>query len=322
MFCSSKDYETKITFYKGSRLLYVPFRANGVQSTIYDIVSLIKTIGRFDVVVILGVSGCIFLPLFRLLFKGKIIVNIDGLEHKRAKWGGVAKRFLRLSEAVSVKYANVIIADNKGIQDYVFDTYKEKSELIAYGGDHVLVNLDNGEEQNILNKYGLKSDSYCLAVSRIEPENNCYMILEAFAQNKQHIVYVGNWEQNWYGKSMCEKYSQFENIQIVNSVYDLNDLYTLRKNCKFYVHGHSAGGTNPSLVEAMFFGVPIFAFDVIYNRETSENKACYFTSERSLSSLLEGITAEESRINGASMREIARRRYTWKEISRQYEGLY
>lgn len=134
VFCSGKDYATRLNTYKNVRLKYIPlFHANGVQSTPYDILSMLKCLHGYDTVVILGVSGCIFLPVFRLLFRKRLVANIDGLEHRRAKWGKFTRWFLRTSEAMAVRYADVVIADNKGIQDYVRETYHKEAVLIAYG---------------------------------------------------------------------------------------------------------------------------------------------------------------------------------------------
>ena len=168
VFCSGKDYTTRPDTYKGARLEYVPFfHANGVQSTPYDILSMLKCLRGYDTVVILGVSGCVFLPIFRLLYRKKLIVNIDGLEHKRAKWGKFSKWFLRISEAMAVRFADVIVVDNKGIQDYVIETYEKKSELIAYGGDHTQRDVSEERQQEILNKYGVKPNDYSIIVCRI-----------------------------------------------------------------------------------------------------------------------------------------------------------
>ena len=126
VFCSSKDYTVRMKTYKGTRLKYIPlFHANGAQSTPYDILSMLKCLQGYDTVVILGVSGCIFLPVFRLFYRKRLVVNIDGLEHQRTKWGKFAKWFLRTSEAMAVRYADVVIADNKGIQNYVEETYQK-----------------------------------------------------------------------------------------------------------------------------------------------------------------------------------------------------
>lgn len=318
VFCSSKDYATRMKTYKEAQLKYIPlFHANGIQSTPYDILSMLKCLRGYDAVVILGVSGCIFLPIFRLLYRKQLIVNIDGLEHRRAKWSKFARWFLRTSEAMAVRYADVVITDNKGIQDYVTDTYHKHSELIAYGGNHVLRDVPMMRQNEILEKYGLTKKEYAISICRIEPENNCHITLEAFAEVGQKLVFIGNWKYSTYGKELQRKYSKYPNICMLNAVYTLDVLYTLRNNARIYIHGHSAGGTNPSLVEAMFFGKPILAYDVIYNRETTENKACYFGNSKQLVELLRGT--EE---NGEPLKEIAERRYTWKHISQQYEALY
>ena len=115
---------------------------------------------------------------------------------------------------------------------------------------------------------------------------------------------------------MKNQYSSYQNIHLVDSVYNLDELYALSNQCECYIHGHSAGGTNPSLVEAMSFGKPIIAFDVVYNRETTENKATYFKDCKELIELL----YEDK--DGKSMKEIAQRRYTWKHIAMQYEAIY
>lgn len=318
VFCSSKDYATRMDTYKGARLKYMPlFHANGAQSTLYDILSLLNCLWRYDTVVILGVSGCIFLPIFRLLYSKRLIVNIDGLEHKRAKWGKFAKWFLRISEAMAVRYADVVIADNRGIQDYVEETYRKPSELIAYGGDHVQRNVSEERLSEILYKYGVTSDDYAVSVCRIEPENNSHIICEAFAASGKNLVFIGNWSRSEYSCELKKKYSPCHNIRMVDSVYDLDELYLLRSQCQCYIHGHSAGGTNPSLVEAMFFGKPILAYDVVYNRETTENKAYYFKTTKELIGFLSSDLC-----TGSAMREIAERRYTWKCIAERYEALY
>lgn len=330
VFCSGKDYAERREEYKGARLKYVPlFHANGAQSTPYDILSMLKTVHGYDTVVILGVSGCIFLPVFRLLYRKKLIVNIDGLEHRRAKWGKFAKWFLRTSEAMAVHYADVVIADNKGIQDYVSETYHKPSELIAYGGDHGQRTVSLPRQEEILNQYGVKSEDYAISVCRIEPENNSHLILEAFSCTNEPLIFIGNWERSEYSRRLKERYKSSANIRMIDSVYDLDTLYTLRSQCSCYIHGHSAGGTNPSLVEAMFFGKPIWAYDVIYNRETTENKASYFKTTGDLVALLAGRSQEGCMMKRDSMmkegnilKEIAQRRYTWKHIATQYENLY
>ena len=317
VFCSSKDMPSKIKEHKGARLKYVPLRANGVQSIPYDILSMMRSIRGYDTILILGVSGCIFLPVFKLFCRKKVIVNIDGLEYRRAKWKGWVKKFLKFSEKYAVRFANVIITDNKGIQDYVKQEYKKETTLIAYGGDHALIDIAQERETEILKQYVLEAGGYSMSVCRIEPENNCHMTLEAFKNSKEKLVFIGNWNRNGYSKQLREEYNGYSNIMMLDSIYDLEILHTLRKNTKYYIHGHSAGGTNPSLVEAMFFGRPILSFDVVYNRETTKNKAHYYTNADDLLQLIEqGVD------NGKELKQIASEEYTWSKIAKEYEALY
>lgn len=317
VFCSAKDMPDRRTEYKGAKLKYILLHANGAQSIPYDIISMCHTIRGYDVVLILGVSGCLFMPILRILCKSKIIVNIDGLEHRRAKWGKIAKWVLRTSEALAVKYADVVVADNKGIQDYVTETYDKASELIAYGGDHVKRILSDDFITSTLNKYGVSKGGYAITVCRIEPENNSHVILEAFSKTDKTLVFIGNWNHSEYSRKLREEYESFSNIRILDAIYDLDILYALRSSAGIYIHGHSAGGTNPSLVEAMFFGIPIIACDVVYNREATENEAYYF---KSVDNIICHLNSEK--LYGEKMIEIANRRYTWKHISEQYCKLY
>ena len=322
VYCSKKSYNDERWVYHGAKTEYIGLNANGIQSIPYDIVSLIKASRKSDVVLVLGVSGCAFLPVFRLFSKKRLVINIDGLEHRRDKWNKWARRFLKYSERQAVRYGDIIVTDNKGITDYVKKEYGRDSELIAYGGDHVLQDILVSETVAVLSRYGFSADSYSLAICRIEPENNVHTILEAFSQMpNKNILFIGNWDKSAYGKEMRERYSAFPNIKIQSAVYDLRELNVLRSNCKFYIHGHSAGGTNPSLVEAMFFAKPIIAFDCIYNRESTENKADYFNSSDELIKLLDN-TLSDFENNAKSMAEIAQRRYRWETIAKQYENLY
>ena len=318
VFCSSKDMPDKRKEYKGASLRYVPLKANGIQSIPYDICSMMKVIGKgFDAVVVLGTSGCMFLPVFRLFFRKKLIVNIDGLEHRRAKWGKMARWVLRNSERMAVKFADVIIADNQGIADYVKQTYRMNPVVIAYGGDHVQRNVSEKYQQEVLKEYGVTAGNYAITVCRVEPENNSQIILEAFAVAGKELVFVGNWERSEYSRHLKMEFEKFDNIHFIHSEYNLDKLYALRANCAWYIHGHSAGGTNPSLVEAMFFGRPTLCFDVVYNRETTHGKAYYWNSSQELQQLL-----KLPNLDGSTMKAIAEKEYMWKHIAEQYESLY
>lgn len=275
-----------------------------------------------DTILVLGVSGCIVLPVMKKISNKKIIVNIDGLEWKRNKWNRIAKRFLKYSEKLAVKSADYVIADNLGINKYIKDEYNKSSDTIAYGADHVeRIELD----RNSTDEYEFIRNAYAMTVCRIEPENNIHMILDAFSKIKSlPIVIVGNWNNSEYGKKLRAKYNSINYMFLLDPIYDQNRLNLVRSNCSIYIHGHSAGGTNPSLVEAMYLKLPIIVYDVIYNRMTTQNKALYFDSSKTLIELVAKLINNEKLLYEYSteMGRIAEENYKWSKIAAQYANLF
>lgn len=314
VYCSSKSYPARTPVYLSARLRYVPFNANGAQSIAYDVWSLISAAwSGSEVILLLGVSGAIALPLARLFSQARIITNIDGLEWRRDKWQGLARHFLRFSERMAVRHSHDVIADNTAIAEYVAGSYGVKSHVIAYGGDHA-----TAVDEVAVDEYALPV-SYAFSVCRIEPENNVHLIVEAFSrQEAVALVMIGNWDGSEYGRMIRRRYAGIGHLYLMDALYDLGKLKALRSKALFYVHGHSAGGTNPSLVEAMHFGKPILAFDCNYNRSTTENQALYFGSGEELLQLIKDFDAEGTAGVAQHMAEIARRRYTWDIVARQY----
>ena len=178
-------------------------------------------------------------------------------------------------------------------------------------------NIEPAFENGILTKFALELKNYAITVCRIEPENNCHNTLEAFSKTNKKLIFIGNWNRSEYGRELKEKYSKFPNIIIQDPIYDIDILYALRKNAGMYIHGHSAGGTNPSLVEAMFFGCPILCYDVVYNRASTQEKAYYWKDVDELVDLL-----KRTDLCGDVMRSIAQKEYTWETIASRYEALY
>lgn len=319
VFCSSKKYPEKLEIYKGAKLIYIDMDANGKDSIFYDFCSMrIAMKQKADVMLILGVSGCIFLPFIRRRFKGKIITNIDGLEWKRDKWNWLAKFLLHYSEKQAVKYSDVVVGDNKGITDYVKDAYNKDALLIAYGGDHVV----KIQDKSLYLKYPFCKNNYSVTVCRIEPENNIHIILEAFSKMPEnHLVMVGNWENGEYGSKLKNKYSKFTNIHLLDPIYEGHTINWIRSNANIYIHGHSAGGTNPSLVEAMNLGLPVLAFDCVYNRSTTENECLYWKNSNDIIKIFENNNTNYDSIS-KKMKEIGENEYAWKSIAEKYNSLY
>lgn len=320
VYCSSNAYPEKLTEYKGAKLKYVNLNANGWQAVFYDIISILRAWRKSDVIISLGTVGCFILPILKLFSPKKVVVaNLDGMDNKRAKWNGFSQAIIGAARWCAIKFADVAVADNKAIQDYLLEEFNRESELIEYGGDNA-VNVEDNEK--LITKYNLKTGEYSFKVARIEPENNIAMILEAFSKlPNEKLVLVGNWNKSEFGRSTREKFSSFKNIMMLDPIYETEEINLLRANCKLYIHGHSAGGTNPSLVEAMNLGLPIIAYGVVFNRFTTEERALYFDNVDDLITAVQNQTSESLKLIASDMLSIAKRRYTWSIICHKYEAI-
>ncbi|MEA1848786.1 DUF1972 domain-containing protein [Chryseobacterium sp. MHB01] len=319
VYCSSKKYsrEERKESWKGSRLKYIPLDANGIQSIFYDSWSILHALRCSDVLLILGVAGAWLLPFVRMFTNKKIIISIDGIEWKRDKWPLAAKLYLWFAENLAVKYSHIDISDNESIQDYTSLRYETISRVIEYGADHTRVNAAPSEQDFLT--YPFLSKPYAVKVCRIEPENNVLTILKVFSENPEHhLVLVGNWENSHYGKDLKQKFSVFENISLLDPIYDQHTLDMIRGNASLYIHGHSAGGTNPSLVEAMFLGLPVICYGVSYNRTTTGDQAFYFSDEKELENLLKTLTQADIKKCALRMKKIAENKYVWNTVAEKY----
>jgi glycosyltransferase involved in cell wall biosynthesis len=321
VYCSGKKYPKaeRRSHYESAKLVYLPFEANGAQSIIYDCLSILHALFFADVLLILGVPGGLLLPFVRLFTNKKIIISIDGIEWRRDKWNRYAKWFLRWSENLAVKYSHADISDNDAIQNYTARAYSTRSRVIEYGGDHARRQpITDAHRQ----QYPFLAQPYAFKVCRIEPENNVHLVLGAFAELPSYpFVVVGNWHNSAYGRQLREDFAAYANLHLLDPIYDQAQLDVLRSNCYVYVHGHSAGGTNPSLVEAMSLGLPVLAFGVSFNKATTEHKALYFDTKAELMHLINSTRIGTWKALGEQMRAVADRRYNWAVIARKYNYL-
>ena len=290
--------------------VYIPLKAYGWQSILYDLLSTIVLLRKCDSILILGVSGCIFLPLIKLFTNKDIVVNTDGVEYKREKWGFLPSNFLKVSEMFAVKYATRLVADNKGINDYIETEYNRKvNATIAYGGVDFIP-----EKPMHLDKYNFVDRSYDMAIARIVPENNIEIILNAYNESEYRLVFIGNWDSSEYSRQIKNK-KWNANIHIMDADYNENRITSLRKSCRYYIHGHSAGGTNPSLVEALSIGCEILCFDVNFNRYVLSNYGFYWNNKEKLKLLIKNNAS----LDRNAILNYYNKTYDWKLLVKQYE---
>lgn len=317
----SESSAPDIRWYLGARIKRLPFRANGLSSILYDACSLVlAAFYKADIVLILGVSGGLFIPIARFFFKYKVVLNPDGIEHRREKWGWFAQKFLLLSESIAIAAADEIIADNKEIKLYVAEKYGRKTQEIAYGGLRPSDSKDKFDRIRDQVRPG-----YALSICRIEPENNIEILIRPFLDDRAPLplLIIGNWQGSDYSRAIFRRFENHDNITLLGPIYSPELIDAFRSCASLYLHGHSAGGTNPSLVEAMHYRLPILAWDCGFNRATMQGRGYYFSTSAQLSDCLDTYLTQRDEFNkeAAALEAIAIKNYSWKHIHERYISL-
>lgn len=302
--------------YKGAVLRPIGWRANGWQSVIYDSYAMILSSFRGGAVLILGTSATLMLPLLRLLFpRVRYYVNMGGIEWKRAKWGGVAKLVLKINEWAAARFAHVLIADNEGLVEYIRHQYGVHADYIPYGGDQL---SGKDVDDRVFSDWSIPFDEFDMALSRAQVDNNLELILDAYVRTGRKLVFISNWESTAYGHDLKARYGKHTNLYLVGPIYEATQVKAIRARARLYIHGHSAGGTNPTLVDAMWMGLPMFVFDVSFNRHTTENNARYFSNVSDLVTLLENYDQAWATNCKLALQEVAARKFTWRAVRSRY----
>jgi glycosyltransferase involved in cell wall biosynthesis len=247
------------------------------------------------------------------------IVNMDGLEWKRSKYSKYVQRFLKSAEKWAATNADVLIADSIGIQQYLKDVYNKPSIYIPYGAD-----IFDAPNPNILEKYTLLPFNFYLLIARIEPENNIETIIKGVINARQDkpLIIIGK-TNNTYGKYLNEKYASFEQIQFLGGIYDVPVINNLRYYSLLYFHGHSVGGTNPSLLEAMGCSALIAAHNNTFNKSILDGDAFYFSSAEDIVDIINEVGSKniyQNKLNN-NLKKILTS-YNWENIVSKYEQVF
>lgn len=305
----------------GLQVVNLPIRANGTSSVAFDVWSFARVACWADAVLVLGVSAGIFVPFFRRLTRqSRLVVNVDGLESSRSKWAGARGRFLAFSEAAAVRSATRLVADNAGIAEILRARFNRDSAVIAYGADHVQPRPDDASCKPVLSEFGLEADGYALTVARIEPENHIGLMIEAMlASPLRRYAIVGNFGHGGYGRELRNRFNSEPRLCLIESVYDPHVLACLRSRCAIYLHGHSVGGTNPSLVEILPYVRPVAAWRCSFNRATLRRSGAYFETSEELKAILCG-SSFDGFVPPAAVRDDPA--YEWANIAADYVRLF
>jgi glycosyltransferase involved in cell wall biosynthesis len=275
---------------------------------------------RPDVAIVFNAANAPLLPVIRGA-KVPVAVHVDGLEWQRAKWGPVGRRYYLANERLAVRWANALIADAIGIQDYYLEKYGAKSTFIPYGAPVVMAS-----DPVSLRERGLSERGYHLVVARLEPENHVDVILRGYLASDARLplIVVGSVPYaSDHEATIQELASTDSRVRLLGSVWDQHVLDSLYAGAASYIHGHSVGGTNPSLLRAMGAGAASTAYDVHFNREVLGTSGRYFTTPAELAELINAVEAapEAARLRGAEAQTAAQTRYRWDQVALDYEDL-
>ena len=262
---------------------------------------------------------------------GIFYINPDGLEWKRAKWAKPVQAYLKYSEKLMTKHADLVISDNQGIEMYINKIYPwSKTTFIAYGTDLNLSSLTDQttKVRDFFNQWQSKEKNYYLIVGRFVPENNYESIIREFmkSQTQRDLLIVCNYQGNVYFDELRNKtnFDQDERIKFVGTVYDQELLKYIRNQAFAYIHGHEVGGTNPGLLEALAQTDLNLVLDVDFNRQVAKGTAFYWQkTDASLVALIDQVDmkADFSQL-GQAAKENMKENYTWEKIVGEYEELF
>lgn len=305
--CDSSLYEDRSEEYGYVERRFIGIKANGAQSALHDLVAFFRVFSASSHIVILGVSGGLWFPLFRLLcaFGGRTLaVNLDGVEWQRGKHSPFKRAVLRVFDILAQVFAHKVIIDNEALRKFLVPSVRKSAVCIAYPGDHVVRQPRDT----------FSAERTGLTICRIEPENNIEMMIEAALKSRLgRYKIVGNWNNSEYGRNIRDKYKYEPQILMIDAVYDNNKIAEYREYCDVYIHGHSVGGTNPSLVEMLFYDCQIICLDVEYHHETAGGCVQYFKDSADLVKLIDQMPAPN-----VELRRIFRKRYLRTYIAASY----
>lgn len=268
----------------------------------------------YDVLLLLGYTSSSVWGRFYPK-KTVIISNMDGLEWKRAKYSLAVQKYLRVAEKWAVQYSDYLVADSPEIRRYLNEKYNVDSCFIPYGAA-----IRNDQDKTALDSFGLTAGKYHLLIARMEPENNIEMILQGFTEANvpERFVVVGN-VKNGFGRKMREKFARNKQILFAGSIFDQQQLHSLRAFASLYFHGHSVGGTNPSLLEAMASCVSIAAHDNPFNKAVLGDDASYFASLADIKRILiENVETDKRQLQINNNFQKTEQQYNWPAIVDQY----
>jgi glycosyltransferase involved in cell wall biosynthesis len=307
--------------WQGIERVNVPVDLPGWRGTSLFDLKCVRHAGRYrDLNLVFGYNTGIF-NIWQRLKRIPMVINMDGIEWSRSRWGFTRQAILYINERFSALFGNHLIADHPEIEKYLWTRApKRKVTMIAYGADEVL-DADDGPVRAL----GLEPGGYLTLICRPIPENSILELVEGFSRRPRGIklALLGNYRpaEDEYHRAVVDAAS--DEVVFLGAIFDPDVVQPLRFHSAMYLHGHTVGGTNPSLVEALGAGNPVLAHDNAYNRWTAGPDQAYFTTADDVAARLDSALGAQGRLT--EMSSAARRRYraglTWDQVGEQYRHL-
>lgn len=318
---NSHNHPYKKTTYKGVNLIHKfdpEYKIGTFGQFVYDFNCILDSRKRdFDIILQLGyTSNSVWYSL--LPKKPIIITNMDGLEWKRTKYSVPVQKMLLYAEKLAVKSSDFLIADSLGIKKYIEEKYGKKSSYIAYGAT-----VFEQPDEEILNEYNVKKYSYNMILARLEPENSIDMVLNGIvlSDDTTPVLVIGN-HNTKYGEYLKNKFKNYGFIRFVGAVYNLDHLNNLRYYSNLYFHGHTVGGTNPSLLEGMASKAFILAHGNDFNKAILGDNSYYFTDEEDVKKIVQTVKREDNLDKIQKNYEAIINEFNWDKINNEYLQLF
>ncbi|MCW2705805.1 MAG: hypothetical protein JWQ37_3800 [Blastococcus sp.] len=304
--------------YLGMELVHLPAaRKRSLETLSHSALSVAHLIRhRTDAAFVFNAANAPLLPLIRAA-RIPVATHVDGLEWQRAKWGGAGRRYYRTAESLAVRWSDALIADAVGIADYYRREFEAPTSLLTYGAPLIAPGSDR------LAELGLEPGGYHLVVARFEPENHVDVVVDGYRRSAatKPLVVVGSAP---YSDEYTARVHELADgrVRFLGGVWDQTQLDQLYGNCFTYLHGHSVGGTNPSLLRALGGGAAVIAFDVDFNREVTAEAGRYWSGAGDVAALVDAAEADPSGVarDGALARDLAKG-YDWDDVAAGYEQL-
>jgi len=325
--------------YRGVKLTYFPFPPpksyflRKIYENFSDIYFMYKLGKKNDILYLLGAGAGSFLFIPKL-FRTKVIVNIAGVEWKRDKFNKIEKALIQSNTVLATLFSEKIVIDAKALKNYVCKSFYRKTVYVPYGIERIGEVKWNSEKVNFLLSKRLKisqslvAHNYWLSVARLQPSNNIHTIIQGFldSKSKKPLVVVGDFTSKKYGAKINEilKKDKDKRILMVGGIYDKELLFMLRQNCFGHIHGHSVGGTNPSLLEAMIMKNLVIAHDNEFNREVGGDAILYFRDANELAKLVKDIENNPDKyihLKKAAYDRV-KSNYSWDDVVDKYERVF